>query len=118
MSEGFETWITNTDDDMRYWRRVRVRATELRSDGCSGVPDFYKDACLEHDIHYRTHRYMSGDPIDKQTADLILKRRIQSWSLFGSYSPMAWWRWKYLTYGAQDAWDTYGGIGSQDTPTT
>jgi hypothetical protein len=26
-----------------YWRLVRIKAKQLKSDGCSGVPDFYRD---------------------------------------------------------------------------
>ena len=40
-----------------YWRLVRTMARDVyRSDGCSGVPDFRVDSCLEHDLFFRSGR--------------------------------------------------------------
>ena len=86
-----------------YRDRVRQAATALGTDHCSGVPDFYSDACDEHDIHSRTHRTLDGDLLDKQSAATIFKQRIQSMSRFGRWSPMAQWRYWALCW-ADDYW--------------
>lgn len=90
---------------MSYWDDVRVRAAELGSDGCSGVPDWHLDACLEHDIHYRTHRTLAGDSITKAQADTLFRQRIQADSRLGVFSPMSWWRWAAVAWFGQKAWD-------------
>lgn len=93
--------------DAKYWRTVRSKAKKLKSDGCTGVPDFYLECCLEHDIHYRTHKKMDGTRITKAQADKTLKECIQSRSIFGRYSPMAWWRYRFMVWSkqVQKAWD-------------
>ncbi|HYE89541.1 MAG TPA: hypothetical protein VEA38_00920 [Terriglobales bacterium] len=87
-----------------YWARVRQRAAELGSDGCSVVADFYLDACLEHDIHYRTHRRLDGTPITKAEADALFRQRIQERSCLGRFSPMSWWRWAAVALFGGSAW--------------
>lgn len=91
-------------DDV-YWDRVRARARELGSDGCTAVPDFYLDSCLEHDIHYRTHAWLDGSPITRSQADQRFREVIQSRSWFGVASPMSWWRWAGLRLGGDAAWE-------------
>lgn len=82
------------------WPAIRARAKELKSDGCTCVPDFFKDCCLLHDIYYRTHKDLDGNPITKEAADLELKKCIQSRSWFKRWSPMAQWRyWAVLRFG-------------------
>jgi len=76
-----------------YWDRIRERSKELGSDGCTGVPEFYHDCCLEHDIAYRSGKDVYGNRITRKRADLQLRKCIQQRSRFGRYSPMAWWRW-------------------------
>ena len=97
-----------------YWLAVRAIAGDLKADGCTGVPDFYRDGCLEHDIMYRTHHDLFGISITKEEADLRLKWYIQAHSWFGSWSPMAWWRYralnKWCVNTSQAAWDSYGGL--------
>ena len=75
-----------------YWDKVRRRARQLHTDGCSGVPDFpwAKNACQEHDIHYRTHMTLAGDPITKRRADWVFARRIMKAAPLGVFSPTAW----------------------------
>lgn len=87
-----------------YLERVRAIAKALESDGCSCVPDFYLDACLEHDIHYRTHKTVYGDPITKEQADQLLKKRIQESSFLGRLSPMAQWRYAAVSWFGDHAW--------------
>jgi len=91
--------------DDTYWLLVRERARRLESDGCSGVPDFYLDACLEHDIHYRTHRWINGMSIFKSEADARFRQVIQSRSVLGVMSPMSWWRWLAVKSFGKKAWD-------------
>lgn len=78
--------------DTAYRARVSNIAQMLHSDGCTGVPDFYLDACYEHDIHYRTHHTVDARPITFGEANHWLGERIKESSWFGRWSPMAWWR--------------------------
>ena len=59
--------------------KVRRIARALRSDGCTGVPDFtITDCCYEHDIYYRTHRRVGSEKsISRWRADWRLMRCIQ-----------------------------------------
>lgn len=97
------------ENDEEYWEAIRIRAEELESDGCSGVPDFYVDCCLRHDIHYRTHARLDGTPITQEEADNLLWDCITKRSIFGKASPMAWWRWWALSklFGKK-AWEAQG----------
>jgi len=89
-------------------------ASALGTDHCTGVPDFYSDACDEHDVHSRTHRTIDGDWLTKRQAAMIFKERIQTMSWFGRFSPMAQWRywavmwaktyWQHSTRELFDAW--------------
>ena len=80
-----------------YLDRVRERARELESDVCTFVPDFYADACLEHDVHWRQGKTIFGAPISLWEANTWFRKRIQERSLFGVLSPMSWWRWAGVT---------------------
>lgn len=77
----------------KYWDAIRRRAAELASDGCTLVADFYLDACLEHDVHWRTGRTLDGALISTRQANLRFRYVIQNRSPFGRLSPMSWWRW-------------------------
>ena len=90
--------------DRAYWARVREAAGWLESDGCTGVPDFYRDACLEHDVHYRVHHTIFGEPISRREADWRLRLAIEDRSMLGSFSPMALWRWAGVRWLAGTAW--------------
>ena len=79
--------------DETYWERVRQRAAELGSDGCTLVTELYQDCCLEHDIAYRTGRDLDGHPITRAQADQRFRQCIQARSPLGRFSPLAWWRW-------------------------
>ena len=88
-----------TDDD--YYRIGKF----IKSDGCTGVPDFFLNGCKLHDFWYRTHRNLDGSPITEQQADKGLAQYIWRHSLFGRFSPMAWWRYQALEHiFAQKAW--------------
>jgi hypothetical protein len=80
-----------------YWVKLRRRAKELKSDGCTGVPDFYLDACYEHDVHWRTGHTLDGQRISTRQANLRFRLVIQDRSPFGRFSPMSWWRWAVVS---------------------
>jgi len=82
-----------------YWTVVRRRAQELKSDGCTLVLDFYLDACLEHDVHWRTGKTLTGVPISTRQANLRFRYVIQNRSPFGLMSPMSWVRWAGVSIG-------------------
>ena len=110
--DALDAWLEDTAWDKPYWIDVHKRALELNSDGCSGVPDWFVWTCHEHDVHYRQHRYLTGDEIDFNTANYILRVRIQQGSWFRQFSPVSWWRWlgvKYLP-AAKRAWEKGGYI--------
>ena len=91
---------------VEYRCQVRTRAAELRSDGCSGpaLDAFHRDACLEHDVHYRTGQTLDGQPISRPEADALFRRRMQAASIFGPLSPMAWWRWTAVRLFGRCSW--------------
>ena len=91
-------------NDAAYWAAVRARAAELKADGCSGVPEFYRDCCMNHDIHYRTHKTLEGEPITRAEADARFRRCMQDRSRFGKSSPMALWRWLGVRLFGRKAW--------------
>lgn len=103
MSE-WDEWLANTAWDKHYWTMVAIRAAQLKSDGCTGVVDFYKWTCLEHDIHYRTHKTLFGTPISFETANYMFRVRIQQASKLGKLSPMSWIRWLGVTWFGKQAW--------------
>jgi len=89
-----------------YYREwVRYRAAKLKADGCTGVPDFYRDGCLEHDLAYRLHRDSMDLPITKAEADRRFRWYIQHHSWFGLCSPMSWWRWAAVKWFGNKAWN-------------
>lgn len=101
-------WVERTADNAWYWRTVGHIAKAIKSDGCTGVPDFYKKSCLEHDIHTRCHTTIWGTPITEDDAAWVLHRRIQQWSMFGWFSPMSWWRWWVLHRFVHGPWNEGG----------
>lgn len=92
-------WKKLTDDD------YDLIEAYIDSDGCTGVPEFYHNGCVIHDFYYRTHRNLDGTPITRKQADTVLRRYIQSKSLFGRLSPMAFWRYLGVRKLANRAWE-------------
>ena len=90
--------------DPTYVLRIEALCAALNCDGCTGVPDFYLNGCLEHDIAYRTGRDALGNIITRAEADDRLRWYIQDHSVFGWLSPMAWWRWWAVREFAAKAW--------------
>ena len=96
-AQRYKDYITRWQNES-YYDEVLSEAAEILSDGCSGVPDFYRVVCLEHDIHYATHMdYWTSEIIVQEDADKYLKWGIQYYSWFGRASPMAWWRYRALS---------------------
>ena len=93
-------WTDNVPPaESPYWVAVRKVATQLKSDGCTGVADIYLDACLEHDIHWRTGHTLFGVPITTAQANRRFRKVIQARSPLGAWSPLSWWRWAGVTVG-------------------
>jgi len=81
-----------------YWNEVvMIASVKLRSDGCSGVTQLYQEPCLAHDIHYRTHKDIYGNPITKSQADKQFRKDMQVRSKLGYFSPLPWLRFWGLT---------------------
>mgnify|MGYP001565045051 CR=1 FL=1 len=91
-------------NDPAYVVIVNMRASMLKSDGCTGVPDFYRLGCLEHDVAYRSGKDPHRSPITRREADKRLRWYIQKESAFGVCSLMSWWRWIAVRLFAGKAW--------------
>ena len=91
--DNLDKWLRDTAWDREYWSGVHTLASTLKSDGCTGVPDWFKWTCLEHDCHYRTHQSLSGSPLSKEDADYILRVRIQQCDMSILKWPISWIRW-------------------------
>lgn len=77
----------------------------IKTDGCTGVPDFYLEECIKHDFYYRTHVGFDGRLISRSDADKLFRQGIQRKSFLGVLSPMAWWRWLFVRLLAARAWE-------------
>ena len=102
---------------------VRKEAARIKSDGCTKVPDFYKDCCLLHDICYHFAKdpfkayalYEAGEvnywhlapSIDQAKADTYLKDCIREKAWCGRLSPMALWRYHVLRRLGKKAWNSH-----------
>lgn len=87
-----------------YIAHIERQCAALGCDGCTGVPDFYLMGCQEHDIAYRTGHDPLGFRITKAEADERFRWYIQNHSVFGNWSPMAWWRWWAVRELGAKAW--------------
>jgi len=78
----------------------------IESDGCTGVPNFYLNGCILHDFSTRTHRDLDGTPMTEQQTNKRLEEYIWAHSVFGHFSPMAWWRyWALQNFFENRPWD-------------
>lgn len=83
----------------------------IRSDGCTGVPDYFVTACREHDFYYRTHHAFCGRLINRAEADKRFRKRIMSLArqrggltyLAGIW--ISWWRWAGVRILGGEAWN-------------
>ena len=97
-----------------YWERVRDEAGRIGSDGCTMALGAYKDCCFEHDIAYRCGCTVDGRCLTKDEADRRFRACIQSHSVFGWYSPIAWARFWILKWHGQKAWDENAEIRAEE----
>lgn len=106
-----------------YWDWVREEARVIKSDGCSKVPDFYLQACLQHDLAYWYAKnprsaykhfvesvpdyWIKAAPIFQSEADAQFRQTIQKKSKLKKFSPMSWWRWAGLKLFGKKAWNSH-----------
>ena len=91
-------WPSLTQDDFDLIGKF------VESDGCTGVPDFYRDCCVIHDWWFRTHRNLDGTSITEARANSNLKQCIQTRSVLGKASLIArLWYWGVRKFGKK-AW--------------
>ena len=100
-------WLRHPHADPldRYWDRVRAKAKELKTDGCSSWSQVYIGACLEHDIHHRTRRRLySAKPIGRLEADWLMLLATMARSPFRALTPIGWLRFVVLRCCGWHAW--------------
>lgn len=97
--------LSSTDPTKLTKEDIKNIRLYINSDGCTGVPDFYKDECIKHDFYYRTHHDFSGRLLEKDNADRLFMRGIQLKSNFGRLSPMALWRYLGVKLFGKSAWE-------------
>lgn len=100
----FTSGLTTYDYRKLTKRDIKKLAKFVCSDGCTGVPEFYRESCIVHDFWYRTHRDLDGSEITKAEADRRMRVMIQDRSPAGVFSPMSWWRWAGVKLFASKAW--------------
>lgn len=93
-------------DDTEYWDRVAAWGKK-NSDGCTGVPDFYVEACWEHDYHYRYAMTLLGDPITFEESNARFRESIQMRSRLRWFSPMSWVRFLGVRAFGRPLWDEH-----------
>lgn len=93
-------------DDKKYWQTLRTWA-EANSDGCSGVPDLYVEACWEHDYHYRFGVTLLGDPITFGESNARFRQAIQQRSKLKWFSPLSWVRFLGVKAFGKSIWDKH-----------
>ena len=76
----------------------------ISSDGCTAVPDFYKECCIIHDLAYRYKMSPWGTPMTKADADNGFRTCIQSRSKLGRCSPLSWVRYFGVAVFGKRAW--------------
>lgn len=75
-----------------YWQLVRDKADALGTDGCTMAGPAFRDCCRRHDLEYRLGRTLSGKFLTRKMADQRFLACMQSRSMLGWYSPIAWLR--------------------------
>lgn len=116
------------DESAANEEQIKLAYWYTRSDGCTGVLDIFKKACIIHDFHYRTHHDLTGRVINRAEADRRFRKRMQSMSkpqldwlplpvrkntvvaaichYLGCSSPIAWWRWAAVRCLGGRFWET------------
>lgn len=98
-----------------YWEWVKEQALLIKTDGCTGVIDFRKHCCYEHDLGY----FYGRDPRHAFACRNTLispDRDVEAWTLaakisrseadarFRQCNPIAKWRWIGVRLGGWNAW--------------
>lgn len=102
--EWFLQELSTTDPDLftdADWKLVR---SYLRSDGCTGVPNWHVKACWEHDFYFRTHHDFNGHFISFSKSNWRFLKRIQKLSWFGAFDIRSYVRWLGVTLLGRNAW--------------
>ena len=88
-----------------YWQKVRDKADALGTDGCSFVGPAFRECCMRHDLEYRSGRTMgSGRWLTREQADRRFLACMQSRSIFGYWSPLAWARYAAVRTFGESSW--------------
>lgn len=91
-TDDLDDWLARSAYYAPYWEKVWQRAEELKADGCTGVLDLWVWTCMEHDIHFRTHHLLNGQPLSFSQANYIFRQRIlQVHTKFNQ--PLTWIKW-------------------------
>ena len=72
---------------------IKALNQAIKSDGCTGVKDYYKDCCIIHDLGYRWHIDPWGRKVTRAQVDEAFRLCIQDRSKLGKFSPISWARW-------------------------
>ena len=115
--------------DFDFWKWVREEAELIDADGCSAVLNIHECCCFEHDLGYfydadprevyrrvlrgtdRDDAWDQAPRVGKAFVDARFRRCLQTRSVLGMWSPMAWWRWLGVKRKGQGAWDRHRAAG-------
>ena len=89
-----------------YWTTLAVWAAK-ESDGCTGVKDWWVEACWEQDWHWRYAVTLYGDPITFDESNARFRRSIQMRSHLGRFNPLSWIRWLGVRRLGRHIWDAH-----------
>jgi hypothetical protein len=103
--QAFGATLTTTNHLKMTEADIQKISDFVCADGCTGVTQIYKPACIIHDFYYMTHRDFEGKPINKAEADKRFRQVLQRLSFFGILSPMSWWRWAGVGVFGHMFWD-------------
>ena len=90
--------MSSYEDDLRAW------AVATGSDGCTGVPDFFRACCDAHDYKYTLGETPRGVKVTKAEADQQFRDCIQARSRLRFLSPLSWWRWLAVRQFGRGVW--------------
>jgi hypothetical protein len=94
-------------ETLEWERRCKEQGAAFPNAGCSGtIVETFHLCCVEHDIAYRTGLDLWGNPTTRKDADLRFKRCMQTRSVFGVFSGMAFARWLIVRLFSSRAWKT------------
>ena len=108
--------LVDPEKDPLYRAWLERWAKEVKSDCCTGVPDFNRLCCLQHDYCYQTHtdprEAFKGKtvPMTRSQSDALFRQCNQEESFFKKLSPMALWRWAGVRIGGRCAWNKGGKV--------